>query len=271
VTRPLDEAKVLVYTVTRADTPARVKAAAASLLLGQKTAGLSCDWIIYCNSPQMHEWAQWAWRNGQTWGTGENVGQHVALRDVLAYARAEGYDFIVKVDDDVEWMTRRWLRRLVVAAYSIHAASSKWCLVGPRVFSLSNPIPHALDTEVPSVESGRTLPIRVMPIIGGLVRLHHISFFKDYFLDVRRAMGSGGDASIRDHSVGDDGPKVASIVCRHVRVRHNTKKQQADDPVYHRMHRVMQLVPFIPNRTGGTGFDDRAPDATGEWPTQDGK
>lgn len=268
-----ENARVLIYTVTRADTPARMKAAAESLLRGQKTAGFPHEWVLYANSWQMHEWGAWQWRNGRMMGTGENVGQHVALQDVLMHATGSDtcrerlmghrcefapklhmckprYDFIIKVDDDVEWMTRNWLRKLIIAAHSIHAFSGRWNLVGPRVFGLTNPIEAAGEVSIPSVVKGaKEIPLRVMPILGGLVRLHHISFFKDYFLDVRRAMGSGGDTTIAEHArdIPNDGKNsVGSMACKHVRVRHCTREQQAADPEYHRMHRIMQLVPFMP-------------------------
>src|SRR3990172_5759977 len=233
-------ARVLIYTVSRADTTSRVVRALDSLREGQATTGYEHEWVLWCNSPQLLEATKLGWLHGQvrSYNGGENVGQHVALGEVLKYARELHYDFIVKVDDDLEWMTKGWLRKLVAIEEECYKFSGRYPLLAPRVLGLKNPIPIAA-----KIKLGK-IPLYVVPIVGGACRLHHISFFDDYVPDVRLALGAGGDTSIAAHA---EKIQVANFVAKWVSVRHQTAKMEEADPDYFRMHSVYQTIPYIPH------------------------
>lgn len=242
--------KVLVYTVSRASTSQQVERAFNSLLKGQRTCGLKggYDWVLYANSSKMLEASKLLWLNGPVMGSGENAGQHVALQEILAYAKANDYKFIVKVDDDLEWQTPKWLYKLLRVQSAlkrfgdkISNDTGKWCVLAPRVKGLSNPIPALTSIKVPTDVGA--IPLHVVNILGGACRLHHISFFDDYVVDVRRALGAGGDTSIAEHASAIGIPMFVSYW---VSVRHQTAAMEEADPAYFRQHAIFQRLPFIP-------------------------
>lgn len=233
-------ARILVYTVSRASTPEQCLRTRDSLLTGAKKSGLfesDTDWILWCNDEGILKHAR-AWWLGPIMGTGENVGIHVALGEVLKYARAGNYDYLVKVDDDVEWMTKGWLRKLVMIAQEIHQFSGKHPLLGPRVEGLKHPPPIA-----GRIKLNGKIPLLIVPILGGLCRLHHLSFFDDYTPDVRRALGAGGDTSVMQHA---NEIHVPLFQAHWVRVGHHTQKKEEEDPGYYSTHAMYQIVPYIP-------------------------
>lgn len=238
-----DAPRTLIYTVSRASTPAQLDAAFTSLLHAQSTTGMPHEWLLWCNSQPLLEAARWIWTNGQTWGDGVNKGQHVALAEILPWARREGYQYILKIDDDLEWLTPKWLSRLVGIAQSVHRYSNKHPVLGAQVKGLKNPIPVAMKIQLPDQTR-----LHVVPIVGGACRLHHISFFDDYIPDVRRALGAGGDTSISQHA---ERIGVGQFVTPWVRVRHQTTAMEAADPErYINEHALFQLIPFIPHWAG---------------------
>lgn len=230
--------RVLVYTVSRASTTAQVKRALDSLNLARQTAGHDHDWILWCNSPQIAAASTWGWVDGQVWNkSGENKGQHIALAEVLTYARAQGYNYILKVDDDLNWQTKRWLRKLVDTAETVFKFSGKHPLLAPRVKGLKNPIPIAAKIKL------KGIPLYVVPIVGGACRLHHISFFDGYVPDCRRALGAGGDTTIAQHA---EATQIPVFIAHWVSVRHDTAKMEAADPAWAKLHAVFQAIPYIP-------------------------
>jgi hypothetical protein len=230
--------RILVYTVSRADTPAQVERALGSLHAAQSATGLEHDWILWANAPGIREAAGWAWTAGRLWGTGENQGQHVALAEVLAHARGARYDYIVKVDDDLEWSTPRWLRKMVAVEEACHDFSKKYPLLAARVRGLRHPIPIAARIKLPG-----GIPLLVVPIVGGACRLHHVSFFDGYVPDVRRALGAGGDTSINSHA---EAMHIPNFITPWVNVRHATAEMESRDPAYFQAHPMFQVLPYIP-------------------------
>jgi len=255
----MDKPRILVYTVSRADTPEQVARAVASLNRGKEWAGIEHEWILWSNAPGINATSM---EGFVRWGDGENVGQHVPLGKIIDYARCDDkkscerlmmighgdyctprFDFIVRVDDDVEWMSKNWLKRLVEIELRLHEASKNvidggvWPVLGPRVKGLNHQIPIAEKVKIDGI------PIFVVPILGGLCRLHHVSFFEGYKADCRRAMGSGDATSVTDHSVDI---KVPLLQAYWVRVAHKTAKMESEDPGYFKNHGLYQSIPYIP-------------------------
>ena len=229
--------KTLVYTVTRAEGAPRVLAAFESLRAGQKTAGTSHDWLLWANSPDVWKASELGWAGmRQCHEGGDNVGQHIPLRYVLNLARAENYDFIAKVDDDLTWETSNWLRKLLQTDEAVYAYSGKHAVLAPRVLGLINPIPSIKITM-------DGIKLHAVSIAGGACRLHHISFFEGYEPDCRRALGAGGDTTIATHA---EQTHIPIFLVHKITVRHDTKAQIAADPANAKLHGVFQRIPFIP-------------------------
>lgn len=229
--------KVLIYTVSRANSITRVKSALESLHHAQSTAGHPHEWILWANAPGIHEASKLSWLNGQRWNDGINTGQHVALSEILKYARSNNFDFILKADDDLQWLTKNWLKKLLEIESSCFNFSNRHQVIGASVVGLKNPIPVIAKIKVAKH------PLKVVSIIGGACRLHHISFFDDYIPDCRRALGAGGDVSIAQHA---EKIGVGMLISHHVRVAHRTEEMESADPEYFNEHQMFQCIPFVP-------------------------
>lgn len=233
--------RVLIYTVSRANTPQEVERALTSLQRGRDWAGMEHEWILWANAAGILEAAKWVWQ-GPVRGDGENKGQHIPLRTILDEVMSQ-YDFIVRVDDDVTWLTKNWLKKLVGAAHTIHEASKSykpegvWPVLGPRVRGLSNPIPTIDKLIIAGI------PVYLVPILGGICRLHHISFFDGYVADVRQALGAGDATSFAAYA-SDAG--IPMFQLRWVRVQHKTAKMEVSEPGYFKPHKLFQAIPYIP-------------------------
>jgi glycosyltransferase involved in cell wall biosynthesis len=200
--------------------------------------GAPARWILWRNSHDLPT----SLAGFDIAGSGENVGQHVALAAILRIAEAEDYDFIVKVDDDLLWKTPRWLKKMLAIEREVYAFSGQRCVFAPVIKGLKNPVPIAARIKL----KGK-IPLAVVPILGGACRLHHISFFNGYTADVRKAMGAGGDTSVAQHA-GTTG--VSLFYCPWVRIEHPTRKMEEADPDYFELHDLFQILPYIPPYTG---------------------
>lgn len=253
------EPRVLVYTASRASGAQQVKRAFDSLHDGQKKTGASHDWLLWCNSPDTWTASELGWmglRHRYNDAT-ENVGQHIPLRWILDYARCADpgkhedlmmrpcpggesctprYDFIVRVDDDLEWVTTDWLRKLLDAERRLFAFSKKLAVVSANVLGLINEI-----QKIPLKVEG--MPIYAAGITGGACRLHHLSFFEGYEPDCRRAMGAGDATTIAQHA---EETHIPIFILPSVRVRHDTQKHIDRDPVYAEEHEMLQRMPYVP-------------------------
>lgn len=229
------EPRVLVYTVSRAHGKQAIDAY-KSLHEGVKRAGAPHDWLLWCNSEDMLKGREWGWDgfHAETNG-GENVGQHVPLRRILE-THAGSYDFLVRVDDDLEWICTDWLARLLTVARKLHAFAGKHAVVSANVLGLINPI-EKVGVRVVG------MPVYAVGILGGACRLHHLSFFDGYEPDVRLAMGAADATTIAQHA---EATHIPMFIAPSVRVRHDTRKHIQRDPAYAEEHDVFQYLPYIP-------------------------
>jgi glycosyltransferase involved in cell wall biosynthesis len=169
-----------------------------------------------------------------------NEGQHPPTNRAIARAIAEGYDYLLRVDDDVEWITKRWLAKLVEAAVAL--GDDK--VISPMVKGLRWQPPQFNEVEIEKI------PVKfVEGPLGGICRLTSVKLLKEkpYVSDVRLPMG-GGDAG----GVGAWAMNVVPITflayCQHIRVRHakSTDTQVHDDPRHFEDHALYQHMPYIP-------------------------
>jgi hypothetical protein len=256
----LAEPRVLVYTVSRAVGGTNCARALNTLHTGVDRAGLPHDWLLWCNSADMWTASELGWmRMRQRYNTEtDNVGQHIPLRWVLDYARcsdptdhgdmiihqpgcAPRYDFIVRVDDDIEWLTTNWLERLLHTARVIFNYSGKLAVVSADVVGLIHKIPRIGLRMKP--QHGPVMKVYGAPIAGGACRLHHLSFFTGYEPDCRRAMGAADATTIAQHAEATHTP---IFITPSVRVRHDTAAHIERDLAYAEEHEILQRMPYVP-------------------------
>jgi hypothetical protein len=234
--------KVLVYTVTRCNTPERARLLASTITSGRDTAGMDFDWHCYTSSDtlganvlesalsidQIQRLELWP----------HNKGQHVANNDAVAHALSHDYTHVIRIDDDVEWISKRWMARLVEASVAL---DDKFVL-SPRVRGLRNPMETSQVVEV----SGIPLAF-VFDAIGGICRLTPTSLLKTHpwISDVRMPMGIGdavGIAKWAKHHI------IPMAYVTTIKVRHaqSTDGQEQSDPGHFEKHAMFQIIPYIP-------------------------
>lgn len=231
---------ILAMTVTRANTPARARALLETFTQGQGEAGIEFDWVVYCQegtlgaamalSTQATGLVKWvvAWP--------DNKGQHVAFNDAYERARTGGYDHLLRIDDDCQWRTKRWLvKMLEVSAVLEHKA-----LVTPAVRGLKFPPPRFMPVTV----KGHEIEF-LEAAIGGLCRLHPMGVLTEhkYVSDVRLPLGSGDASGIGEWAVKH---MIPMAWAKSIRATHTTSAQEESDGEHFILHDLFQRIPYIP-------------------------
>jgi hypothetical protein len=236
--------KILAYTITRAHTAARGKLLLETLTRGRETADHDFDWHVYCNGATLaHSICESAFATKIiNWAEyiPVNEGQHPPSNRAIAKAIDEGYDYVLRIDDDVEWLSKRWLAKLVEAS---HKLGDKMVL-SPLVKGLRWQPPQSQSIQIEGV------PIRIIDgPIGGICRFTPVELLKSkpYVSDVRWPMG-GGDAMGFGKWAIESKPLYYLAYCQHIRIRHakSTDGQEKDDPQHFDDHDLFQHVPYIP-------------------------
>ena len=220
--------KILAYTVSYGSKlclPETVKQMRA-------TAGVWFDWAVWLGAPSeaLLDSAQDALGRKDRLGIQflsvwpENRGQHHATKAAFDLAKAEGYDYIVRIDDDITPRTKRWLKRLVDYTEELkrRAKDDKMRIVSaPRLVGLNNP-----PQPVGAMNVGQKFAANVMDVLGGGVRLHPVEFFDGYEPPLFDPLGRGDPVSIADWVEEHEGVLVQFPT---LRVVHNTNKLEAKD------------------------------------------
>lgn len=235
--------RILAYTITRASTQPRARLLLDTLTRGQDQAGLPFDWEVWVNgSPLAADFCESAKNTGIIKGYHtypHNVGQHIPTNDAIHRALEGGYDYLLRIDDDVEWETKRWLAKLVEASVK---ALKDTAVVSPKVEGLKYPPPQSDQTEVEGI------PIKLcFEAIGGICRLIPMGLFKanPYLADTRQPMGFGDATGIARWATMNTIPMV---YVQSVRIRHakGTARQEREDPEHFNLHPLLQRMPYIP-------------------------
>jgi len=171
-----------------------------------------------------------------------NVGQHVIMNMMIEKAKDEGYEFLLRLDDDCKFVTKRWLAKLVDASKSLGGSF----IVSPTILGLKH-LPERSETvEVEGIEVKF-----LFDAIGGVCRLHNVANLTDpeypYVADVRMPLGFGDATGIGVWC--KNSPKEARrwmVYLDRVRVKHSTYLQEKEDKVYYKQHDMFQQIPYIP-------------------------
>jgi hypothetical protein len=168
-----------------------------------------------------------------------NEGQHPPSNRAIAKA-IKDYDYLLRIDDDVEWLTKRWLAKLIESSQKLDDAM----VLSPVVRGL-----RWQPTQSQLVEVGG-VPLKfVEGPLGGICRLTPVALleYKPYVSDVRFPMGGGDATGIGEWAMKTE-PITPLAYCQHIRVRHakTTDGQMTDDPKHFEDHTLFQHMPYIP-------------------------
>jgi len=238
--------KVYAYTITRADSADRCRLLLDTLTRGRETAAHDFHWHCHVNGRgilgQGMVEAAFASKIVNSYEISDtNEGQHPPANRAIAKAIEEEYDYLLRVDDDVEWLSKRWLAKLVEASQRLEDKM----VLSPAVLGL-----RWQPNKSPQVEV-EGIPLKFIEgPIGGICRLTPVSLLKSkpYVSDVRLPMGGGDAGGVGTWAMATE-PIVFLAYCQHIRVRHakSTGGQERDDPEHFREHSLFQHMPFIPN------------------------
>lgn len=234
--------KVLLWTVTRADTPERGKLLTNTLVEGAKHADHDFTWVLWTTrgtiGEQVAETARSTGILRDVYVWPHNKGQHVATNIAHQMAIDGNYDYVIRVDDDVEWPTKRWLRKLVDASKKL---GDKFVLA-PKVRGLR------FQPSVSQLVEAEGVPLYILyDAVGGICRLIPTALLKEhpYTSDVRKPMGTGDATGIGAWCKKE---VIMMAYLKNVRVKHarTTPIQEREDPEYHFMHDICHNVPYLP-------------------------
>lgn len=234
---------IFAFTVTRASTPARCKLLIETITAARKTAGVEFDWHVWESgcSPDGIKTLEAALAAEQITDLhlkGENIGQHIAWNEAFDLAHERGYDYFLRLDDDCEFISKRWLKKLV---YASTLFNDKF-IISPTIKGLNYPP----DRSSPCIHLGQQIEF-LRAAIGGICRLHPVALLHErgFIADVRKPLGSGDATGIGTWCKENTIPMV---YLKRVRVRHakSTTVQEREDPDYFQHHDIFQHIPYIP-------------------------
>jgi hypothetical protein len=209
-------------------------------------AGCWFDWAVYAGAPSeehrtkleasLHDPQHHGIQFLTIWP--QNRGQHHATQQALDLARLMGYKWLLRIDDDVEAKTHRWLKKLMERMHDIkRAAGDKKdrIVIAPRIVGLRHPPPAHAPLSLPGFDANA----EIMTILGGACRLHPVEFLRDYEPDLYLPIGRGDPQSIANYVLGPDPEhegedkeqtnRGVMIRVRDIRVSHRTPEIEARD------------------------------------------
>lgn len=129
----------------------------------------------------------------------ENRGQHWSFKVALDLAREEGYEWIVRIDDDIQPHTKQWLRATgkdtrgnpklgildrLEFFQSVSADPEYRLIGGPRVLGLQQPL-----QPLATLEKGQKFRAEVVELLGGALRVHNVHYLRDFTPDLYAPVG----------------------------------------------------------------------------------
>ena len=224
---PTDD-KVLAYTVSHGDR--RFLRETVPALRG--SAGMWFDWAVWLGRPSidaagdatalLHKPDRTGIQYLQQWP--DNKGQHYATREALALAKAEGYKWLLRLDDDIMPKTKRWLKRMIYTLEELRKTVKDEhyrIVAAPKIIGLRNPLQACGE-----VSKGQHSTVELMSILGGACRLHPMELMEGYEPPAYGPVGRLDPESIADHVHNHDGFLVR---LPNIRVVHRTNVLEAKD------------------------------------------
>jgi glycosyltransferase involved in cell wall biosynthesis len=245
------ETDVLAFMISRAEDPKRLAMFQKTVEEAIATAGMDFDLVLWPMTSEakavanllMDKYPDQIEIHGFLDG---NVGQHVVMNSLIEHADDEDYDYLLRLDDDVKFLTKRWLRKMVDAAEELGGGF----IISPSVVGLRHP-----PESTPEVEQMGVKFRVLMGAIGGICRLHNVETLVNpqipYVSDVRGPLGFGDATGIGrwcQEAMEQHGIQIWMIYLSNVRVKHakGTTLQVKDNPEYHENHDLFQKIPYVP-------------------------
>jgi glycosyltransferase involved in cell wall biosynthesis len=223
------------------------------------SAGVWFDWLVCAGTPNnelarvctklLHEPDGTGIQYLQMWE--ENRGQHHATNAALKLARERGYKWLLRIDDDVEFKTKRWLKRmlkrndelkrLINADLSKEDKINNIFVLCPTILRLKDPVKH-----VGIMDKGQSYDVEVIPYSSGCLRLMPMDLLNDYTAPIYAPAGRGDPHSIADHI---DPRGGLHLRFRDVRVIHDTVEIEKADTERGATQRIMSRHwPFLESK-----------------------
>lgn len=251
-TAPKRGSDVLAYTVTYGDRPFLDR-----VVKGMRgSAGMWFDWMVCAGAPSaalrqvctnlLHEPDASGIQYLQTWD--ENRGQHYATNAAMKLARERGYKWILRIDDDVEFKTKRWLKRmlkrndelkrLINADLEKADKIDNIFVLCPTILRLKHPVIH-----IGVMEKGQTYDVEILPFSSGCLRLMPMHLMRTYVAPAYAPCGRGDPQSVADHIDAQGGLQLRF---RDIRVIHDTVEVEKADSPQGAIQRIMGCYwPFL--------------------------
>lgn len=233
---------IYAFTVTRAATPERCRQLVSTVTEARKTAGQEFYWHVEGSAADVDTLStlRKAGLINSYAAHRDNIGQHIAWNNAYDLAcdefRRHGYtDHFLRLDDDVEFKTKRWLKKMVQASMVF----DEKFIISPTVRGLKYRPPTSTLCEVRGVE------VEFLNVaIGGICRLHPARVLAEHGFraDVRKPLGSGDATGIGSWAVEH---RIPMVYLRHVNVRHARSNEAMSDED-RSLHDVFQHIPYIP-------------------------
>lgn len=245
-----NESTVLAFMISRAQDPKRLKMFESTVREAIETSGMDFDLILWPMTRQALDVAnklqdEFPLIDIHSYAEG-NVGQHVVMNELIKIADEADYDYLLRLDDDVKFLTKRWLVKMVEAADELGPGF----VISPTVVGLIYPPETTQEID----QSGFKFRV-IFNGIGGICRLHSVETLTNdtipYVSDVRSPLGFGDATGIAKwcaEALGLHKLQIWMIYLSNVRVKHakGTTKQVEENPEYHSQHEMFQKIPYIP-------------------------
>lgn len=161
----------------------------------------------------------------------ENRGLHVSLNQ--AHRDIGSYDLIMQLDNDVEFKTKGWLKKLVRA----QRALGNGAMVSPRVKGLNNPPPAWASKHIGGFQ------FSFVDILGGICKLYPRHSIEGFQYNERKPMAVGGATDMAAWCQDKQIPQayVEDVIVRHM---DTTAGQEAAIPDYFSRKWYESYIPY---------------------------
>jgi GT2 family glycosyltransferase len=164
---------------------------------------------------------------------GENVGLHVGKNRVHDALLAHDYTHIMKVDNDIEFKTKHWLRKLLRA----QAILKEGAVVSPVIRGLSNPVQPFASKRMEGYS------FDFVEILGGAARLTTRDTIASFRYNERMPMAMGAATTFANHCMREriHMAYVHDVVVKHM---YTTVGQLKDKPEYFSRSEMERVIPY---------------------------
>lgn len=243
---------ILAYTPTYGDRPFLSTLVPAA----RRTAGVWFDWLVVAGRPSqqlsveaeviLHKPDRTGIQYFKSWS--ENRGQHHATKFALDLARTQGYKWLLRLDDDIQFKTDRWLKKMVMRDGELREKSPQklpYLVMSPFVAGLINQI-----EPVGFLEFGQSFRAELLPFSGGVCRLASVRALEGYDPPLFAPKGRGDPQSLAVHfkvGQGFSSPSTAMFVrFPDIRVVHRTNQLEGmDTPEQSHERRMAKYWPYL--------------------------